>query len=213
MNNPLITIITAAWRLDGLKKVINSLEQQIYKNFNHIIVNDNNEEIRQWLKENNYFVNNKNIHIVDNYTRCHTYGGVSRNIGITMAFSYIRECKRDYDNEMITFLDDDNIWENNHLESMVNILGDNDIVFSDAKWIGVNDTTWQEVRPFRAHQGGFDLGQGLYKRKLFTEIGYFNPRPRRKHKFDFEIINKFIKSGCKISYTHKPTLILSYRKK
>jgi len=213
MINPLITIITAAWRLSGLKNVLSCLEKQTYRNFDHIIVNDNNEEIRQWLKDNNYFIGNDKVHIVDNYTRCHTYGGVARNIGITMAFSYIRECKRDYDNEMITFLDDDNLWENNHLELMVNKLKDNDIVFSDARWVGVNDINWSEIREFKYHQGGFDLGQGLYKRKLFTELGYFNPRPSRKQRFDYEIISKFIDSGCKVEYTHKPTFIMSYRKK
>ena len=213
MDNKLITIITAAWRVDGLKRVMDCLESQTYRKFHHIIINDNSADVRNWLQENNFFCDRDDVHIVDNHTRCHTYGGVSRNMGITMAFSYIRECNRDYDNEIICFLDDDNLWENNHLESMIQILGDNDIVFSDAKWVGANEKDWQEIHPFKCQQGGFDLGQGMYKRKLFTEIGYFNPRPRRKHKFDFEIINKFIDSGCSVALTNLPTFIMSYRKR
>lgn len=213
MDNPLITIITAAYRIDGLKKIVECLNNQIYRNFDHIIINDNNPEIREWFKENNYFKSDSNKHIVDNYTRCHTYGAVSRNIGAFMAFSYVRERDRNYDEEMITFLDDDNLWEPNHLESMVSISKGTDMVISDALWVGAKDKNWKKICHFQFRQGSVDLGQILYKRKLFTELGYFNFREEKRHCFDFELIKIFIDSGCKIVQTHLPTFIMNYKKK
>jgi len=214
MTDPLITIITAAYRLEGLKNVIRCIDQQSYTNWEHLIINDNNEDIRKELR---WVCDIDKRKWVDCGVRCHTYGGVARNIGITVAFSYVRERDRDYDNEWICFLDDDNLWTPNHLQSLVDTLNEQpeaSLIGSDSMWVGTNNTDWHETRNCKLSQGGCDLGNFLYKRKLFFKYGFFNPRPARKHKFDWEIISR-IASGekNKIFFTRQPTFIMSYRKK
>lgn len=214
MLNPLITIITAAYRPDGLRNVIRCVDQQEYTNWHHIIVNDGQEEIRKELPE---LCDGVKRHWVDVGFNSGYYGACCRNIGITLAFSYRREISRDYDNEWITFIDDDNSWVPNHLQSMVDVLNQRpevSLIGSDFVWVGTTNSEWHETRKCELKQGGCDLGNFLYKRKLFFKYGFFNPRPQRKHKYDWEIISR-ITSGekNKIFFTHKPTFIMSYRKK
>lgn len=214
MIKPLITIITAAHRLDGLKRVINCIDQQSYTNWEHVIVNDCSEDIRKELTE---LCSSNKRKWIDCGIRCHTYGGVARNIGIAVAFSYVRERDRDYDNEFLCFLDDDNLWSPNHLQSLIDILNDNQnasLIGSDFVWIGTKNTNWHETRKCELKQGGCDLGNFLYRRKMFFKYGFFNPRPNRKHKFDWEIISRIVSGEKnKIFFTNQPTFIMSYRKK
>lgn len=214
---PKITVITAAWRINGIKRVIECLNNQTFKNFDHIIVNDNNLEIREWLKENNYFIDSLRRHVIDNYIRTHYWGGVARSIGALVAFSYKREIERDLDREYVCFFDDDNEWENNHLESFIEVLKEHPnatLIGSDMVKVGVEDKEWKETVPCVIKHGHCDLGEFLYKGTLFRDYGFFWPRPKRKHRFDIELLEKMAKGEKEnVYFTHKPTLILSYRKR
>ena len=214
MPNPLITIITASYRLEGLKNAIRCIDQQSYTNWEHLIINDNNEEIRKELKG---LCDVSKRKWVDCGVRCHMYGGIARNMGIAMAFSYVRERDRDYDNEILSFLDDDNSWTPNHLQSMVDVLNEHpeaSLIASDFVWVGTNNKDWHETRRCELKQGGCDLGNFLYKRKLFFKYGFFNPRTLHKHKWDWEIISKMASGEKnKIFFTNIPSFIMSYRKK
>jgi len=224
MNNPLITIITACWRAENLPKVIESISNQTYKGeIEHLLINDNNPEVREWFKHNDYFVDDSHRHAIDSYQRFHYYGAVCRNMGVMASFSYLPEKERDLDNEFIIFFDDDNLWKPEHLQSMVDKLQEypnSTMVISDAIWMGANDKNWQVVRPAQIAQGGIDLGQIMYKRELFNIYGVFNPRPKRKQKYDWELISKMYDgeynedlAKSRVSFTHNPSFLMSYRKK
>lgn len=213
MNNPLITIITAAFRLEGLEKVIECINNQTYKHWNHIIVNDNTPEISKKLDE---ICLDERRKCIDLKFRSHYFGGLTRNIGVILSFCYIREGSRDTENEFVCFLDDDNLWEEDHLQSMVDKLNevpDATLIVTDALWRGVKDKTWTDYRSCRFFHGGCDLGQFLYKKELFDKYGYFNPRPSCKQRWDWELIEKMVDGETeRIAFTNKATFLMSYRK-
>lgn len=213
LNSP-ITIITACWRSDNVKTVIKTVEDQTFKNVQHILINDGSPKVREVFKANNYFINDKNRHIIDNFKRCHYYGAIARNIGIVVAFSYLQE--RDVENEWLCFLDDDNSWEPDHLQSMVDEVNKNPeatLIASDAIWVGVNDKSWRAEKKCVIRHGKCDLGQFLYRTSLFKKYGHFNPRPEKKQCYDFELIKKMDNGeGDGLVFTNKPTFIMSYRK-
>ena len=93
------------------------------------------------------------------------------------------------------------------------------MIASDALWVGAHDKEWKETREAKLRHGGIDLGQIMYKTKLFKQYGYFDPHPRAKHKYDWNLIEKFINmegisvESNKIAFTHKPTFIMNYKKR
>ena len=217
MNKPLITVITAAWHVDGMPKVLESLKNQTYQNFHHIIINDNNPEIREWLKENNFFDEDPRTFVIDSHVRTHYYGGLVRNMGVIASFSYLHASLRDIENEWVCFHDDDNTWTPDHLESMVetlNVAPFASMIAADMVMLGAVDKTFREERKCEIKHCHCDLGSFLYKTRLFREHGYFFPHPHRKHKFDWELIEKFAKAEeGKIAFTNKPTFLMNYKKK
>jgi glycosyltransferase involved in cell wall biosynthesis len=209
-----ITIVTACWRAENVSKVIESVNNQTFKNWHHILVNDNNPEIRKVLPE---LCDGVRRHWIDLGVRTHYYGALARNIGAIVAFSYVHHSKRDINNEWIVFHDDDNQWRNDHLETMIYALNTHPeatMVAADMVRVGANNPEWQQNMGCTLRHGGCDLGQFMYKTELFRKYGYFFPHPRRKQRYDWELINKITQGeGEKIIYTHEPTFIMSYRKK
>ena len=212
-----LTIVTAMWHADNLPKVIESVGNQTYQDFQHILVNDNSPEIRNILRKSSLSFDDSKQHWIDLGVRTHYYGALARNIGAIVAFSYLHHSKRDIENEWIVFHDDDNCWKPNHLESMVKTLEANPeatMIATDAIWIGANDKTWKEERPFKLANGKCDLGQFAYKTKLFREYGYFFPHPRHKHKYDWELIKKMGEGeGDKLVRTNESTFLMNYKKR
>ena len=212
-----LTIITAIHNnLYGLKNVIKSLENQTYKTFEHILVDDCSTEISYEDLEN-LCKDNLHRHFVKLGFRSHYYGCFPRSIGTLLSFSYIHHSKRDIENEWVCFLDTDNLWESNHLQSLIDIAKINPevtMIASDAKWIGANDINWKKIVPAKLQQGHIDLGQFIYKTSLFRKYGYWFAHPKRKHKYDWELIKKMADGeGDKLVYTHKPTFLMNYKKK
>jgi glycosyltransferase involved in cell wall biosynthesis len=117
-----LTIVTAAWRAENLPKIIESIENQTVKGFEHLIINDNNPEVRNVFKD---LCDGKHRHWIDIGVRTHFFGAIARNIGVMSAFSYVHHSKRNIENEWIIFLDDDNLWKPNHLQTIVETLEQN----------------------------------------------------------------------------------------
>ena len=133
--HPLVSIIITTYnRPDDLKRAIQSVLNQTYKNFELIIVNDAGTDVEHLVKEFNdnkikYIVHKKNKGLA-----------AARNTGLKAA-------KGKY----IAFLDDDDLFYKNHLEIAVQQLKQNEkVVYSDAvratikkeneKYIVVNKT-------------------------------------------------------------------------
>lgn len=211
-----ITVITAAWRVEGLKNIIRCLSEQEYQNFEHIIVNDNNPDIRQFLVENNYFQEQDNRHVIDNRVRLHYYGGPGRNIGVQASFVYIAEKMRS-DDEWICFMDDDNEFYPDYLSTFVSMHEQR----PEATLLGVDmfikskfNSDYKKYKPCGIFPDRCDLGGFCYKRELFDKYGFFQPRPSRKITWDYELIEKMAKGeGENVYMLPKATWAFYSRKK
>jgi glycosyltransferase involved in cell wall biosynthesis len=209
-----LTIISAMWNACYLPKVVESVDNQTYKDFQHIFINDNNPGVREVIQQ---YCNDKNRFWIDFHVRSHFYGALARNTGVMVAFSYVHHTKRDIDNEWVIFHDEDNYWEPDHLQSMIDAAEANPesmMVGSDALWVGAHDKNWKEIRECKLRQGGCDLGQFMYKTKLFRDYGYFFAHPHSKHAYDWELINKMTSDPkTNLVYTHKPSFVMNYKKR
>lgn len=112
----MVTVIIPTYkRAEYIDKAINSVLNQTYKDFEIIVVDDNNPDTveRKELEEKmeKYKDNNKIIYIQHSKNK---NGAAARNTGIKVA-------KGDY----ITFLDDDDYFFHNRLEKMVRAMEEN----------------------------------------------------------------------------------------
>ena len=185
-----ITIITACRRVNGLKKVIKSIDAQTYTDWQHIIVNDNHPEVREFLKT---LPESPKRYWIDLGVRTHWYGGIARNIGAMAAFSYIKDSNREWDDSWLIFLDDDNLWYPNHLETLVKGHKEKPeatLIGVDMEIRGCINKDYKHILKCQIKPQQCDLGNFIYKKDLFEKYGYFRPRPRHKISFDYELISK-----------------------
>ncbi len=107
-------IITTYKRPDNLERAINSILNQTYKNY-EIIVVDDNDSGTEYRKETEQIMNNyqrENILYIRH--ECNKNGAAARNTGIRRAKG-----------EFITFLDDDDYFMPERLEKMYKLLKNN----------------------------------------------------------------------------------------
>jgi len=76
------SVVTAAWNIKGTLAAMKSLDKQTYKNWEHIIVNDNNEEVREYFQNKDL---GESRCFCDMGKRRHWFGGFARNVGINYA--------------------------------------------------------------------------------------------------------------------------------
>jgi len=190
-----ITIITAGWRPEGVKKVVEMVDAQTYTDWQHIIINDNNPELRKWLEEKDYFHNHPQRHVIDFHVRTHYYGAFARNCGAMVACSYFKERIRKVDNdEWLIFFDDDNEWTEEHLQILVDAHSEH----PEATMIGYDIEIRGKIDPEYKHNmnnvlagQNTDLGAWMYKKELFDKYGYFPASLRYKITYDWELIKRF----------------------
>ena len=209
-----ITIITATIRLEGLKKTIESIDNQTYKKWQHVIVNDNNNNTRKQL---NNLCKDDRRRWIDLGVRTHWYGGIARNIGAMVAFSYIRQRDRS-DDEWITFHDDDNLWYPNHLETLVQGHREKPeatLIGVDMEIRGCKNLNYKKIKKCQMVAEHCDLGSFIYHKGLFDKYGYFRPRKSKKIRFDWELINNIVKGEGtnKVHIIHKPTFIFYHKER
>lgn len=107
-NNPLVSIIIPSFnRYEYLLNAIESVENQSYKNFEIIIVNDGSTDPNYQSLEK--YKNVKLINLNINQKRLNGFGpGSIRNFGTKVA-----------EGDLIAFLDDDDIWFETKLEKQI----------------------------------------------------------------------------------------------
>jgi len=209
-----ITIVTATVRLEGLKKAIKSIDNQTYRRWQHIIINDNNSDIRERLDD---LCHDNRRHWIDIGVKTHYYGGFARNLGAMIAFSYFKDKDRSYDNEWVCFLDDDNLWYPNHLETLIKGHEEKPeatLIGVDTEVRGYKNSGYRILKCQIASQN-CDLGSFIYKKKLFEKYQYFRPRIERKISYDWELIEIMAKGEGvdKVHIVHKPTFIFYSKKR
>jgi glycosyltransferase involved in cell wall biosynthesis len=100
--------------------------------------------------------------------------------------------------ELIAYLDDDNYWEQNHLESLMKIMGDNDFVFSSINFDG-EICICDEPKLYR-----IDTSALLHKRQLLLDRGYWRERPSVGYAHDWELVSRWLEYKWEASL--QPTL-------
>ena len=104
-HKPLVSVIIPSFnRFDYLVNAIESVNNQTYKNFEIIIVNDGSTDERYYDKK--FEKNVVTVHLKQNQKEIHGFGpGNIRNFGTEKA-----------NGDLLAFLDDDDIWLENKLE-------------------------------------------------------------------------------------------------
>ncbi|MBN2835129.1 MAG: glycosyltransferase family 2 protein [Candidatus Delongbacteria bacterium] len=154
--NPLVSVIITTYKRDVvLKRAINSVLEQSYKNYEIIVVDDNNpqSEYRQSTQVvMSSYANFKNIRYVKHTSNMN--GAVARNTGIRSASG-----------EIVCFLDDDDWYYKDKLKLQVNFLLSN--TEYDAVYCGWDrDNT--RVIPVKEGDLSFDLLTG--KNLIYTNV-------------------------------------------
>jgi len=205
-----ISIITAGFRGENMNRVWESIKKQTHKDWEWVIVNDNRDSIRDWwkkfkeFKETDSCIENKDrIHFVDIDFDKGRFGLFSRNVGAMLA-NY----------KHVVFLDDDNEWTPDHLQSLVEL----------KEKTGKHPFCWMRIvgkkegsKVDRIKKTAFirqhiDLGCLLWERKWFDIYGGF--RDDSQVSFDWNCMARicFGEGPHQFVCTNKPTLIFSHKR-
>lgn len=186
-----ITVITAVTRVDGLRNVIRSLENQTCQEWEHIIINDNREEVRNVMKD---FCYDERRHWIDLGVKTGYYGAFARNIGVMASFSYFSERSRKEDRDYwIMFLDDDNEWYPDFMEKVYNchmLYPNTTMIGKDIEIRGKKDGNYRKLLKNQLCSQNTDIGAWAYKKSLFDKYGYFPADLEHKNTFDWALIKK-----------------------
>ena len=161
---PLVTVITPTTGVSYLKQAIESVAKQTYANIQHLIVFDGIPD---------------NIHYWDllltKYPKCDIIKlpyatGTDRFNGHRIYGASIYLCKGEY----VCFLDEDNWFDPNHIESLMNVINDNNTwAFSLRKIVDTNGT-------YVCNDDCESLGKWpsiLHEDDYFVDVGcYFLPK-------------------------------------
>ncbi|MGI8669215.1 MAG: glycosyltransferase family 2 protein [Aridibacter sp.] len=201
--NVKVSVIIPAFNVSAsIAETLDSVLAQTYKNFEAIIVNDGSpdtEELEQILE--NYFPQ-----IIYATQKNH---GVSqaRNTGICLSRG-----------ELIAFLDGDDVWLPNYLESQIKFLEANklDMVYANAELIGDNflkANTYMETTPSNGEVNTISLLNAACN--VLTSGTVLRKRVLEKNNLfdtdangieDFELWFRLAKNGTRIGYQKKVLL-------
>lgn len=196
-----ISIITAGYRVEFMDRVWESIKRQTFKDWEWIIVNDGQDKIREWYKKNKTVL--YNTFFVDIEKRRGRFGLYARNVGTMVA-----------NNKHIIFLDDDNEWEADHLESLVKLEKETGKI--PYCWMHLKgkkpDSTHDRIKKTHFGKQGIDLGCILWRKELFERYGYF--RNDAQVTYDWNCIARVYYGSSPSSFvcTNKPTLIFWHRR-
>lgn len=212
-----LSVIIAGWRPDGVKKAIENLKKQTYRDFDIILVNDGNPELREFGSK--LAAGDDRIHFIDNHTRCHWYGAVSRNMGVMMSFMYVRDKHRDIDNEFIIFCDDDVEFSPNLLAEIADAHENNPEAVMIAPEIteirGKVNKEYVHRRKTRFSPQNIDLNGLAFHRKTFIDNGLLDATNRHKITYDWELIKKIVKNNGedKLIFTENNSYLVFHHKR
>lgn len=203
---PKVSIIIPAYNIAKyIEETLKSVFIQTFNNFEIIIINDGSPDTLEFEKALEPFLDK----IV--YLKIENIGaGAARNFGIEEARG-----------ELLAFLDGDDIWLPEFLESQVKFLEDNsyDLVYADALLFGGSafdgrnfmfdapsegEANFESLLDFRCNV----ITSGTVARKKnVVEVGMFEWEKVRAH--DFVLWLRIAKAGGKVGYQKK--ILLKYR--
>ena len=200
--NPLISIIMTYYRKKNyIKKTLNSIISQSYKNYELIVVYDDKiKDELEYLKILLRKFNKKKLIINKN------------NIGVAKSRNLaIKSCKGDY----IAFIDSDDIWKKNKLKFQVNFMIKNSSLFTFTSYNVINyngkflscrkvfiDANYKNL----IDSNFIGLSTVMIKKKIYRNIKF----PDLKTQEDFALWLNLIKRGYKLMHINK--VLSSWRK-
>lgn len=200
-----VSIVTAAFRGELMPRVLKSIKAQTFTKTEWIIVNDAQDSVREWYESamGSGDLDGLDVSFIDLKVQKGRYGLYSRNIG-TMAAKYDR----------IIFLDDDNEWEPDHLESLISAERETGkIPYCWMRIVGKKPgSTFTRIKRTHFGRQGIDLGCLLYRKVTFDRYGYFpNSCPVT---FDHDLMRKLFSGEGKENFicTNKPSLIFHHKR-
>lgn len=205
-NDPRVSVIIPAYNVAGyIAETLDSALAQTYKNYEIIVINDGSPDTEKLEKALEKYLD-KIIYLKQE----NTGAALARNYGIENSGG-----------ELIAFLDADDIWLPEFLESQTKFLDENeyDMVYSDAYLFGdsyVKGKTFMEDAP-SSGVADFEsilttncnvITSGtLVKKQNLLDVGMFESVKVNAH--DFILWLRLAKNGTRIGYQKKP--LLKYR--
>ncbi|HEX8287358.1 MAG TPA: glycosyltransferase family 2 protein [Pyrinomonadaceae bacterium] len=203
---PKVSIIIPAYNIaEYVAETLNSVFAQTYSDYEVVVINDGSPDTEEFERVLEPF-RDKIVYLAKEGAGA----GEARNVGIENARGYL-----------IAFLDGDDVWLPEYLESQIKFLEDNDFdfVYADALHFGgsaYDGTTFMETSP-SVGEANFDslldlrcnvITSGTIVRKQnLIEAGMFERERVRAH--DFVLWLKMARSGARIGYQRK--VLLKYR--
>jgi teichuronic acid biosynthesis glycosyltransferase TuaG len=173
-----------------VKKTLNSLFNQSYKNFEVIIVYDDDKNLSDLFLLRNIIKNKKNFKIFVNKKKLGA--GFSRNIGI-------KKSKGDF----ICFLDADDIWKKNKLREQVEFMKKNNLLFCHTNYYLINEKSFiyglikaKKIITYDNLFNSCDIGLSTVMIK--KEFLSYNEFSNLKTKEDYQLWLTLAKKGIKI---------------
>jgi glycosyltransferase involved in cell wall biosynthesis len=194
-----ISVITSTFnRSDRIRKCIESVQKQTFKDYEHIIVDDGSTDDTEKV------VKGFNDPRIVYHKRTKNFGCDTKpkNEGI-------KKAKADY----IAFLDDDCTYRPDHLQALWQNKGEYDLVYGD-RWI-VDET--KEVKPqlgftmdynpyYLLRRNFIDTSDVLVKKSVLLEVGGFDERYRKY--IDWNLWVRLAKAGKQ--FKRVPLILTDY---
>lgn len=136
---PLVSVIMPTKnRPELLQYALESVNQQTYANWQAIVINDGGCDVEGIVKKID--AGRNNIHYINlSYSKGHA---AARNIGLEFS-----------QGEILTYLDDDNVYFPNHIETVVNVLVKKDcsVVFTQGEWVAEKISNGERIDVSKEH--------------------------------------------------------------
>ena len=183
----LVSVVIPTWRRPQyLKRAIDSVLAQTYKNLEIIVIGDNcrflEGVMRDWYRGH---TNIKWFNLEENYG---AGGAIPRNYAL----------KHLVNGAYITYIDDDNTIEPSHIKDLVKAMEGVDYAFTDMNMEG-RILKCREPKRYR-----IDTSSIMHKRELLDKYGYWKTRDEAGYAHDWEFVSRW--ADHKYCATKKATL-------
>jgi glycosyltransferase involved in cell wall biosynthesis len=205
----LVCMPTYHSKIEWIERSINSLKSQTYKNFDCFIVKDgcrdacdlkncleckNCDQTINFCRDISKKDNRFNFFILPNH--CSGAGWGPRNFAIMNT-----------NHNLIAYLDDDNWYEPDHLESLYNLISDNnvDVAYTGTRLFDAHyNKICERIHPKIPKAGYIDTSEIMHKRYLINKYGGWRYVPKCN---DWDIVSRWVPN---ITWAHTNKITLNF---
>ncbi len=178
MKNKIVSVIIPMYNSEKtIKKTLDSVISQKYKNFEVIVVNDGSTDSSKDIVEE--FIKANNSHDIILVNQENRGVSIARNNGIKLAKG-----------EFIALLDSDDYWENNKLYEQVKVMRNNNDIYllgtlakSHKKRRSIEEIRYIKFSKL-LFKNYLNTSSVMIRKDVFNMVGYFNARKRYSEDYD-----------------------------